>query len=55
MRFLDAGSFLSLTRNWSPGDKLTLQLPIRLRTEAIKGNILGLSPMLIHIKSSISV
>ncbi|WJZ88577.1 hypothetical protein VitviT2T_007859 [Vitis vinifera] len=29
-------SFLSLTRNWSPGDKLTLQLPIRLRTEAIK-------------------
>ncbi|XP_034688399.1 uncharacterized protein LOC117916455 [Vitis riparia] len=29
-------SYLSLTRNWSPGDKLTLQLPIRLRTEAIK-------------------
>ncbi|KAJ9697934.1 hypothetical protein PVL29_007171 [Vitis rotundifolia] len=30
------GSFLSLTRNWNPGDKLTLQLPMGLRTEAIK-------------------
>ncbi|KAJ9697919.1 hypothetical protein PVL29_007161 [Vitis rotundifolia] len=29
-------SFLSFTRKWSPDDKLTLQLPIALRTEAIK-------------------
>ncbi|MQI71990.1 hypothetical protein EI017_24830, partial [Escherichia coli] len=30
------GNFLSVTRQWSAGDKLTLQLPITLRTEAIK-------------------
>ncbi|KAK6164199.1 hypothetical protein DH2020_001063 [Rehmannia glutinosa] len=30
------GNFLSVSRNWSPGDKITLELPIRLRTEAIK-------------------
>ncbi|XP_073139496.1 uncharacterized protein [Henckelia pumila] len=30
------GNFLSLTRNWTPGDKVTLELPISLRTEAIK-------------------
>ncbi|KAM1276297.1 hypothetical protein ACFX13_029538 [Malus domestica] len=30
------GSFLTVTRKWSPGDILTLQLPISLRTEAIK-------------------
>ncbi|CAK7339307.1 unnamed protein product [Dovyalis caffra] len=30
------GSFLSVNRKWSSGDKLTLQLPISLRTEAIK-------------------
>lgn len=30
------GNFLSVTRKWSPGDKLTLQLPVTLRTEAIK-------------------
>ncbi|XP_073050153.1 LOW QUALITY PROTEIN: uncharacterized protein [Primulina eburnea] len=30
------GNFLSLTRNWSPGDKVTFELPISLRTEAIK-------------------
>ncbi|KAH7560548.1 hypothetical protein ACOSP7_017256 [Xanthoceras sorbifolium] len=31
-----AGNFLSVTRKWSAGDKLNLQLPINLRTEAIK-------------------
>ncbi|KAJ4971932.1 hypothetical protein NE237_005031 [Protea cynaroides] len=31
-----AGNFLSVTRQWSAGDKLTLQLPIGLRIEAIK-------------------
>lgn len=41
MQFLDAASFLSLTRNWSADDKLTLQLPLELRTEAIKGNDRG--------------
>ncbi|KAJ4979732.1 hypothetical protein NE237_010512 [Protea cynaroides] len=30
------GNFLSVTRQWSAGDKLTLQLPIGLRTEAIQ-------------------
>ncbi|XP_010279004.1 PREDICTED: uncharacterized protein LOC104613017 isoform X2 [Nelumbo nucifera] len=30
------GSFLSITRKWSHGDRLILQLPISLRTEAIK-------------------
>ena len=33
----DAGNFLSVTRNWGAGDKLTLELPISLRTEDIKG------------------
>ncbi|XP_057988810.1 uncharacterized protein LOC110633851 isoform X2 [Hevea brasiliensis] len=30
------GNFLSITRKWSSGDKLTLQLPISFRTESIK-------------------
>lgn len=30
------GNFLSVPRNWRSGDKLTLQLPISLRTETIK-------------------
>ncbi|XP_058071736.1 uncharacterized protein LOC131220878 [Magnolia sinica] len=30
------GNFLSITKRWSPNDKLTLQLPISLRTETIK-------------------
>ncbi|ESW03989.1 hypothetical protein PHAVU_011G057800 [Phaseolus vulgaris] len=30
------GSFLSITREWSASDKLTLQLPLTVRTEAIK-------------------
>nr|POE70308.1 hypothetical protein CFP56_29676 [Quercus suber] len=30
------GNFLSVTRDWRVGDKITLQLPISLRTEAIK-------------------
>ncbi|MQM17637.1 hypothetical protein Taro_050611 [Colocasia esculenta] len=30
------GNFLSVTRKWTPNDKLTLQLPISLRTEAIQ-------------------
>lgn len=30
------GNFLSITRQWSAGDKLTLQLPLIIRTEAIK-------------------
>uniref|UniRef100_A0A6M2FB52 Alpha-L-arabinofuranosidase B arabinose-binding domain-containing protein n=1 Tax=Populus davidiana TaxID=266767 RepID=A0A6M2FB52_9ROSI len=30
------GSFLSVNRKWSSGDKLSLQLPISLRTEAIQ-------------------
>ncbi|XP_010091978.2 uncharacterized protein LOC21391350 [Morus notabilis] len=30
------GSFLSITRNWSPGDVVTLQLPISLRQDPIK-------------------
>ncbi|XP_027929696.1 uncharacterized protein LOC114185929 isoform X1 [Vigna unguiculata] len=30
------GNFLSITRKWNAGDKLSLQFPITLRTEAIK-------------------
>nr|KYP71149.1 hypothetical protein KK1_010393 [Cajanus cajan] len=30
------GNYLSITRQWSASDKLTLQLPITIRTEAIK-------------------
>ncbi|KAJ6704752.1 PROLINE-TRNA LIGASE (DUF1680) [Salix purpurea] len=30
------GSFLSVNRKWSSSDKLTIQIPISLRTEAIK-------------------
>ncbi|XP_031270723.1 uncharacterized protein LOC116129107 [Pistacia vera] len=30
------GNFLSVSKKWSSGDKLTLELPITLRTEAIK-------------------
>ncbi|KAA8549550.1 hypothetical protein F0562_001432 [Nyssa sinensis] len=30
------GNFLSVTRKWSPGDKITLELPMSFRTEAIK-------------------
>ncbi|KAL3828163.1 hypothetical protein ACJIZ3_016965 [Penstemon smallii] len=30
------GNFLPVTRNWSPGDKITLELPMSFRTEAIK-------------------
>ncbi|GAU50763.1 hypothetical protein TSUD_290750 [Trifolium subterraneum] len=32
------GSFLTVTRQWSASDKLTLQLPLTIRTEAIKGS-----------------
>ncbi|KAL5832032.1 hypothetical protein ACOSQ4_017386 [Xanthoceras sorbifolium] len=32
------GNFLSVTKQWSAGDKLTLKLPIALRTEAINDN-----------------
>lgn len=31
------GNFISVTKRWSSTDKLTIQLPINLRTEAIKG------------------
>ncbi|KAK4278069.1 hypothetical protein QN277_015965 [Acacia crassicarpa] len=30
------GNFLSITRKWSANDKLTLQLPLKIRREAIK-------------------
>ncbi|XP_045826706.1 uncharacterized protein LOC123918661 isoform X1 [Trifolium pratense] len=30
------GNFLSITRQWSTGDKLTLEFPLTIRTEAIK-------------------
>ncbi|XP_057798233.1 uncharacterized protein LOC131014320 [Salvia miltiorrhiza] len=39
------GSFLSVSRNWSPGDKITFELPISLRTEAIKDDRQGYSSL----------
>lgn len=32
-----AGSLLSVTKQWNSNDHLSLQFPIALRTEAIKG------------------
>lgn len=32
-----AGSFLSVTRKWNSGDKLSLELPLTLRLEHIQG------------------
>lgn len=32
-----AGNFQSVTNKWSSGDKLSLELPVNLRTEAIEG------------------
>ncbi|GAU48668.1 hypothetical protein TSUD_87500 [Trifolium subterraneum] len=32
------GNFLSITRQWSASDKLTLQIPLTIRTEAVKGS-----------------
>lgn len=34
---LDSGNYLSVTRKWNPADRLFIQLPINLWTEAIKG------------------
>ncbi|KAL2238631.1 UNVERIFIED_CONTAM: hypothetical protein Sindi_1054800 [Sesamum indicum] len=30
------GNFLSITKSWSPGDEISLDLPLRLRSEAIR-------------------
>lgn len=38
---IHAGNFLSITRSWTSGDKITLELPMSLRTEAIKGIVSG--------------
>jgi len=32
-----SGTFLTISKQWDSGDRLSLQLPIHLRTEAIKG------------------
>ncbi|KAF4395852.1 hypothetical protein F8388_018126 [Cannabis sativa] len=32
------GNFLSITKNWNPGDTVTLDLPITLRTDPIKAH-----------------
>uniref|UniRef100_M8BUZ0 Uncharacterized protein n=1 Tax=Aegilops tauschii TaxID=37682 RepID=M8BUZ0_AEGTA len=36
LQMASPGTFLSVTKQWGSGDHLTLQLPISLRTEAIK-------------------
>nr|TKS10225.1 hypothetical protein D5086_0000085340 [Populus alba] len=41
LRLPAPGSFLSVNRKWRSSDKLTLQIPISLRTEAIKGIFFG--------------
>ncbi|KAL9169078.1 hypothetical protein ABFS82_04G056000 [Erythranthe guttata] len=33
---LNPGNFLSISKNWSPGDKIIFDLPLSIRTEAIK-------------------
>ena len=35
--FCFAGSFLSIKQNWKSGDQVTMELPLSIRTEAIKG------------------
>ena len=37
--FPSTGNFLSITRNWSTKDKLTLQLPLVIRTEPVQGSL----------------
>lgn len=32
-----AGNFLSIKQNWKSGDQVTMELPLSIRTEAIKG------------------
>ncbi len=36
--FAQAGSYLSLTREWRDGDKVELSLPMQLRSEALLGD-----------------
>ncbi|PIN10769.1 hypothetical protein CDL12_16636 [Handroanthus impetiginosus] len=36
MPLVPPGNFLSVTKTWSPGDKITFDLPMSLRTETIK-------------------
>ena len=37
-----SGTFLTISKQWDSGDRLSLQLPIHLRTEAIKGEFQAL-------------
>lgn len=37
----NAGNFMSVTKSWNPGDTITLDLPLSLRMEAIKGVFLN--------------
>ncbi|KAM7528911.1 hypothetical protein LguiB_032321 [Lonicera macranthoides] len=39
------GQFLSVTRKWSTGDKLSLEFPLALRTEGIKDDRPGFAPL----------
>ncbi|KAG2607244.1 hypothetical protein PVAP13_4NG180922 [Panicum virgatum] len=37
LELISPGTFLTISKQWDSGDRLSLQLPIHLRTEAIKG------------------
>lgn len=35
------GTFLTIRQKWTPGDKISINLPVNLGTEAIKGTFSG--------------
>jgi len=45
-----SGTFLTISKQWDSGDRLSLQLPIHLRTEAIKGELQAMFTVLFKKK-----
>ena len=45
-----SGTFLTISKQWDSGDRLSLQLPIHLRTEAIKGELQAMFTVLLKKK-----
>lgn len=40
MALLDVGNFLQISRQWNSNDEIAIELPISIRTEAIKGTLM---------------